>query len=121
MIAWCTIHSVRSALLSVPGVRAAVGSSRRTSLNSTALMYRSSVSPVSLGVSQMFRSGASAFITVTGDETTRSGSPIVHSVASFQTNGGGMSAGFPRGAPRSTHSPIKAIWSSLSEISSLNR
>ena len=55
-----------------------------------------------------------------GDEMTRSGSPISQSSTSMNGCGGGMSAGSPCGAPRSTQRAIVAISSSLSDQSSLN-
>ena len=43
-----------------------------------------------------------------------------HSSAPAKTRAGGMSAGFPRGAPLSTHAAMVSISASLSEMSSLN-
>ena len=60
-----------------------------------------------------------ALTTTSGDDTIRSGLPICHSPPLWKFSGGGMSAGFPRGAPLSTHFAILAISSSLSEGSSL--
>src|SRR5439155_3717221 len=51
--------------------------------------------------------------------TIRSGSPIFHLLSS-NTSGGGVSAGFPRGAPESTHFTIVAISSSEIPLSFLN-
>src|SRR5262249_39692937 len=49
----------------------------------------------------------------------RSGVPIVHVFASSHVRGGGMSPGFPRGAPVSAHLAIFATSSSLSDGSFL--
>ena len=61
------------------------------------------------------QSGAFAFTSTSVVLTIRSGSPMVHRVVSFQTTGGGMSAGLPRGAPLSAQRAIIAISSSLSD------
>ena len=66
------------------------------------------------------KSAATALIGRTGDETTRSGFPKLHSAPVGNCRGGGASAGFPCGAPLSTHLAMFAISASLSERSSLN-
>src|SRR5712691_1788232 len=65
------------------------------------------------------QSGDEAFTEMVGDETMRSGVPISHSLGPANLSGGGMSAGFPRGAPLSTHVAIFATSSSLREMSPL--
>ena len=55
-----------------------------------------------------------------GISTIQSGVPIRHSSNDASCTGGGASAGLPRGAPASTHVPIVAISSSVSDASSLN-
>src|SRR5436309_2101215 len=52
---------------------------------------------------------------------TRSGCPICHVSLSSNLRGGCMSAGFPCGAPLSTHLTMTAISSSDKEMSLLNR
>src|SRR5205809_3634497 len=83
-----------------------------------ALTYRSSVVPN--GASSVpYRSGPVAGIVNAGYFTTRSGVPIRHVLRSSSLGIGGMSAGFPCGAPASTHLTIVAISPSLNEGSSL--
>src|SRR5688572_2989849 len=65
------------------------------------------------------QSGAFAFTSTSFVETIRSGVPMFHVSALSKLRGGGMSAGFPRGAPPSAHLAILAISSSLSDGSSL--
>src|SRR5438874_8506875 len=90
-----------------------------TSRISTDFTQRSSVRPVGAGSSSPHQSGAPAFMVTTGVETIRSGSPSVHFEASPSRRGGGKSAGFPSGAPLSTHLEILAISRSLRELSFL--
>ena len=90
-----------------------------TSFISSAATYRSSVRPVGTSPRCPHQSDCSAFTKTVGDDTIRSGSPISHSSAPVNFNGGGMSAGSPRGAPLSAHVAILAISSSLSETSPL--
>src|SRR5439155_860682 len=82
--------------------------------------YRSSVSPVGMRPKSPHRSGPAVGTTTSCDRSTRSCSPIVHLSTLSNWRGGGMSAGLPRGAPLSTHFPILAISSSLSDGSFLN-
>ena len=67
------------------------------------------------------QSGASPATSKLGDDTIRSGCPISHWSTSMNATGGGRSAGSPRGAPLSAHRAMRAISSSLSDGSSLNR
>ena len=86
---------------------------------STALIHRSSVSPDG-DSSRPNQSGASGATTYgSGIGTIRSGSPICQSKFIEKSTGGGMSAGFPRGAPLSTQRTMVVISSSLSDLSSL--
>src|SRR5262245_10803694 len=81
-------------------------------------MYRSSVVPK--GASSVpYRSGPAAGILNVGYCTMRSGLPIVQVLADCCVGMGGMSAGFPCGAPESTHFTMVAISASLSEGSFL--
>ena len=45
---------------------------------------------------------------IVGVDKTKSGLPMSHSSVPAKTRSGGMSAGFPRGAPSSTHRAIFA-------------
>src|SRR2546425_2013565 len=82
-------------------------------------MYRSSFVPKDSNRAP-YRSGPAGGILNVGYFTIRSGVPIVHAVLSICLGGGGMSAGFPCGAPESTHLTMVAISASLSEGSLLN-
>jgi len=86
---------------------------------STAATYRSSVKPVGVWPIEPNQSGCCAFISTCCDLTIRSGVPMRHDLPSGNVSGGGISAGFPCGAPVSAHVAIFAISSSLSEKSSL--
>ena len=68
-----------------------------------------------------YQSGASASTVETGEETTRSGVPMLHLPPAGHSRGGGRSAGSPWGAPASTQAPMVAISASLSDGSSLKR
>ena len=68
-----------------------------------------------------YQSGASASTVVTGDDTTRSGAPMLHCPPGGHSRAGGRSDGLPRGAPASTQSPIRRISASDSEGSSMKR
>jgi YVTN family beta-propeller protein len=65
------------------------------------------------------QSGASTLTTMSFVATIKSGVPMAQVLPSSNCRGGGMSAGFPCGAPLSAHLPTLAISSALSEGSFL--
>src|SRR5262249_33580607 len=91
-----------------------------TSRTSTADAYRSSVRPLGINPRSVHLSGPTAGTATSTDFSTRSGSPIVHLSVVSNWRGGGMLAGFPWGAPLSTHLAIFATSASPSEGSFLN-
>src|SRR5713101_1864440 len=106
-------------LLFVPRVLVTFPAKLFTSWYSTAATYRSSVKPVGVSPMGPHQSGDKALIVTVGVDTIKSGCPIFQSVPSENVSDGGMSAGFPIGAPLSAHVAILAISASLKEGSFL--
>src|SRR5712691_6452790 len=89
-------------------------------LDSSALMYRSSVSPLVVCRSTHQSGPDGGTVIALGVVMMRSGLPIAHSLRLANVGAVGMSAGLPRVAPLSAHLTIAAISSSVNDGSSLN-
>ena len=88
-------------------------------LVSTALIQRSTLSPVGENRSPHQLAPSAGTTNGSGIGTIQSGSPMCHMSRSANWRGGGRSSGLPRGAPASTQATTVSICSWLSERSYL--